>query len=68
VCEAHRIKSTVWHLDVKVHPATLDQGQVELVEVVGIEHGDPLAARRREYVNEVEQTRQCQLANLLVII
>jgi hypothetical protein len=53
---------------VKVHPATLDQGQVELVEVVGIEHGDPLAARRREYVNEVEQTRQCQLANLLVII
>jgi hypothetical protein len=33
------VESAVWHLDVKVHPATPDHHRVELVEVDGSEHG-----------------------------
>ncbi|WVZ62268.1 hypothetical protein U9M48_012032, partial [Paspalum notatum var. saurae] len=53
------LEAAVGHLDVHVHPAAPDQRRVQLVDEVGGEDDDPLAAvRRPEAVDEVEQAGQ----------
>ena len=55
----------VGHLDLLVHPPRPDQRRVQLADVVGGEHDEPLlAARRPDAVDEVEQAGQGHLAAL----
>ena len=52
-----------------VHPAAPDQRRVELVDVVGGEHEDPLAAARRpQPIDEVEQAGQRDSAGAAALV
>ncbi|GJM96683.1 hypothetical protein PR202_ga13545 [Eleusine coracana subsp. coracana] len=62
--EFEGLEAAVGHLDVLVHASPPDECRVQLLDVVGGEDDDPLAAARRpEPVDEVEQAGQRHLAS-----